>query len=60
MKVNRLKNKVILLIIVVLIVGVGIYHFGKKKPVQQVRKDSAKCKGAKNIFRIYIYRSTIC
>ena len=38
MKVNILKKKGILLIILVLLIGVGIYSFGKKKPVQQVRK----------------------
>ena len=38
MKYNILKNKVLLLIIVVLVVVFGVYHFGKPKTVQQVKK----------------------
>jgi HlyD family secretion protein len=38
MKANILKKKGILLIIIVLIAGVGIYYFGKPKTVKMVRK----------------------
>lgn len=38
MKVNMSKKKGILLIVFVLLIGGCIYSFGKKKPVQQVKK----------------------